>query len=79
MVSAADQAGMEGIDRAAIDAIILRESGDSPFMRQQRRRDGRVDARIAAFRERLLRAREARETTTSNNSPFLARGAPEAD
>ena len=36
VVAAADKAGMEGIDRTQIDAIILRESGDSSFMKQQK-------------------------------------------
>lgn len=48
---------MEGIDRQRIDAIILRESGNSSYMRQQRRRDERVDARIANLRQRLASSR----------------------
>lgn len=53
IVSAADKAGMEGVDRAKIDAIILRESGNSNFMKQQRKRDAAVDERIAKMRRRL--------------------------
>jgi hypothetical protein len=53
IVSAADKAGMDGIDRAAIDEIILRESGNSLFMQQQRRRDEKVNEKIAALQERL--------------------------
>lgn len=53
IVSAADKAGMEGIDRAKIDAIILRESGNSNFMKQQRKRDAAVDERIAKMKRRL--------------------------
>lgn len=46
IISASDKAGMDGIDRAKIDAIILRESGNSLFMQQQRRRDEKVNQRI---------------------------------
>ena len=53
IVSAADKAGMEGVDRAKIDAIILRESGNSNFMKQQRKRDAAVDERIAKMQRRL--------------------------
>ena len=53
IVSAADKAGMEGIDRAKIDAIILRESGNSNFIKQQRKRDAAVDERIAKMKRRL--------------------------
>lgn len=53
IVSAADKAGMEGIDRAKIDAIILRESGNSNFMKQRRKRDAAVDERIAKMKRRL--------------------------
>jgi DNA polymerase kappa len=53
VIAAADKAGMEGIDRSRIDKIILRESGTSLFMQQQRRRDAKVDERIAALRTKL--------------------------
>mmetsp|Transcript_23338 Transcript_23338/g.67289 ORF Transcript_23338/g.67289 Transcript_23338/m.67289 type:complete len:678 (+) Transcript_23338:108-2141(+) len=53
IVSATDKAGMEGIDRTKIDAIILRESGNSNFMKQQRKRDAAVDERIAKMKKRL--------------------------
>jgi DNA polymerase kappa len=49
VISASDKAGMEGIDRARINAIILRESGSSLFMQQQQRRDAKVDERIQAL------------------------------
>eukprot|EP00980_Cylindrotheca_fusiformis_P019301 scaffold6625_cov163-Cylindrotheca_fusiformis.AAC.2 len=39
IISASDKAGMEGIDRSQIDAIILRESGNSLYMQQQRKQD----------------------------------------
>jgi len=44
---------MDGIDRAKIDAIILRESGNSNFMKQQRKRDAAVDERIAKMKKGL--------------------------
>ena len=53
IVSATDKAGMDGIDREAIDAIILKESGNSLFMQQQRRRDEKVNEKIAALRKKL--------------------------
>ena len=53
IVSASDKAGMEGIDRAKIDAIILRESADSNYMKQQRKRDTAVNERIQKMKKRL--------------------------
>lgn len=53
VISAANKAGMDGIDRAAIDAIIMKESGNSLFMQQQRKRDEKVNAKIAVLRQRL--------------------------
>lgn len=53
VVSAADKAGMEGIDREAIDAIIMKESGNSLFMQQQKKRDDKVNVRIEALRRKL--------------------------
>jgi hypothetical protein len=44
---------MEGIDRARIDAIILRESGNSKFIQQQRKRDELVNAKIEKLRNKL--------------------------
>jgi len=32
IISASEKAGMEGINRSKIDAIILRESGNSAYM-----------------------------------------------
>ena len=66
VISAADKAGMEGIDRAAIDAIILKESGNSLFMQQQRRRDDKVNGRIAAFREKFTKMQEQQSQKNSN-------------
>ncbi|KAL3927825.1 MAG: hypothetical protein SGARI_005217, partial [Bacillariaceae sp.] len=53
IISAADKAGMEGIDRSKIDAIILRESGDSMYMQQQRKRDEKVNVRIQQMQQKL--------------------------
>lgn len=53
IISASDKAGMQGIDRKKIDAIILRESGNSKFMQQQRKRDDKVNQRIASLKEKL--------------------------
>ena len=53
IIAAADKAGMQGIDRTRIDAIILRESGNSLFMQQQRRRDEKVNARIAQMQQKV--------------------------
>jgi len=47
---------MENIDRKRIDAIILRESGNSLYMQQQKRRDAKVDERIKAARRKLKEA-----------------------
>ncbi len=64
IISAADKAGMEGIDRSKIDAIILRESGNSLYMQQQRRRDEKVNQRVRQLQQRLQDAspRDYRET-----------------
>ncbi|KAL7566714.1 hypothetical protein ACA910_017770 [Epithemia clementina (nom. ined.)] len=53
VIAATDKAGMDGIDRASIDKIILRESGSSLYMQQQRKRDQQVDQRIDQIRNKL--------------------------
>lgn len=53
VIAAADKAGMKGIDRERINAIILRESGNSLYMQQQRRRDAKVDERVAVLKQRM--------------------------
>jgi DNA polymerase kappa len=58
VIAASDKAGMEGIDRQRIDEIILRESGNSLFIQQQRRRDQKVDERIAGLRAKLQKENE---------------------
>jgi DNA polymerase kappa len=55
VIAASDKAGMEGIDRKKIDQIILRASGNSMYMQQQRKRDEKVNARIAELRKVLER------------------------
>jgi DNA polymerase kappa len=57
IISASDKAGMEGIDRSKIDAVILRESGDSLYVQQQRRRDDKVNDKIRQLQQRVLDAR----------------------
>lgn len=56
IISASDKAGMEGIDRSKIDAIILRESGNSLYMQQQRRRDEKVNERVRQLQQKLKTA-----------------------
>jgi DNA polymerase kappa len=56
VISAAHKAGMDGVDRTKIDAIILKESGNSKFMQQQRKRDETVNQRIERLREKLANA-----------------------
>lgn len=63
VVSASDKAGMEGIDRAAIDAIIMKESGNSLFMQQQRKRDEKVNEKIACLRQKLQLKLDHNETS----------------
>jgi len=53
VISASFKAGMDGIDREKIDAIIMRESKDSLYMQQQVRRDQKVNDRIEQMKERL--------------------------
>jgi nucleotidyltransferase/DNA polymerase involved in DNA repair len=70
IISASNKAGMEGIDRTRIDAIILRESGDSLFMRQQRKRDDRVNQRIQQMKQKL---REYQDRTCTDAIPATNR------
>jgi DNA polymerase kappa len=53
MVAASEKAGMEDIDRERINAILLRESGDSAFMERQRKMDENSNKRIAEMKHRL--------------------------
>jgi DNA polymerase kappa len=62
VIAAGDKAGMEGIDRTKIDEIILRESGDSAYMKQQRKRDQSVNEKIDQMRVKL----EEKDRASSN-------------
>lgn len=53
LISASDKAGMEGIDRERINAILLRESGNSTFMQRQRKMDENTNQKIADMKRRL--------------------------
>ena len=53
LISASDKAGMAGIDRARINAILLRESGNSTFMQRQRRADESCNRKIETMRHQL--------------------------
>ena len=66
VISACDKAGMEGIDRARIDAIILRESDKTLYMQQQRRRDEKVNERIQKMKERLDEQNNSNNTNNNN-------------
>ena len=46
LISASDKAGMGGIDRERINAILLRESGNSDFMKRQVAMDDASNKRI---------------------------------
>lgn len=50
MISASHKAGI-GIDRTKIDEILLRESADSGYMKQQRKRSDTVDRKIQAMKD----------------------------
>jgi DNA polymerase kappa len=67
ITSASAKAGMDGMDRTRIDEIILRESGTSKFMQQQRRRDAKVNQKIEEFQKRMKQA----TPTDYNTTPAL--------
>lgn len=54
IISASHKAGI-GIDRTQIDEILLRESADSGYMKQQRKRSETVDRKIQAMKDILER------------------------
>jgi nucleotidyltransferase/DNA polymerase involved in DNA repair len=66
IIAAAHKSGMtqSKTDRAKIDAILLRESANSEYMKQQRRRDDSVNAKIAQLKIKL--ERHKKEATTHN-------------
>ncbi|KAL3797709.1 hypothetical protein HJC23_000254 [Cyclotella cryptica] len=53
LISASDKAGMQNIDRERINAILLRESGNSTFMQRQRRMDEVTNVKIQDMKKRL--------------------------
>ena len=53
LISASDKAGMAGIDRARINAILLRESGNSTFMQRQRKANESCNRKIETMRHQL--------------------------
>lgn len=67
VIAASDKAGMEGIDRAKIDAIILRESANSLYIQQQQRRDQKVNQRIEKLRDKLLSQKESAAITATTS------------
>lgn len=62
VIAASDKAGMEGIDRARIDEIILRESGNSAYMKQQRKRDEAVNVKITQMKKRLAQQEQSQKS-----------------
>ena len=65
VISASDKAGMDGIDRSKIDAIILKESGNSLYIQQQRRRDAKVNDRIQQLQNKLNACQNPKEYAPS--------------
>jgi DNA polymerase kappa len=55
LISASDKAGMAGIDRARINAILLRESGNSTFMQRQRKAEESCNRKIETMRHQLTK------------------------
>ena len=55
---------MAGIDRARINAILLRESGNSTFMQRQRKADESCNRKIETMKHQLT---EKDDNTTNNN------------
>jgi DNA polymerase kappa len=53
LISASDKAGMQNIDRERINAILLRESGNSVFMQRQRKMDEKSDKKIRDMKRKL--------------------------
>jgi DNA polymerase kappa len=70
VIAAADKAGMDRNDRERIAAIILRESGDSLYMQQQRKRDENVNQRIASL-QRQVRQQDSMDQQCFSTKPRL--------
>ena len=54
VIAASDKAGMEGIDRDRVNAIILRESQGTAYMLRQQRQDQRTEAKIQEMQKRRM-------------------------
>lgn len=63
LISASDKAGMAGIDRDRINAILLRESGNSTFMQRQKKMDEKSNVRIEDMKRRL----EEKDSSATND------------
>merc|ERR1719401_2941932 len=53
IIAASDKAGMAGIDRERINAILLRESGNSTFMQRQKKMDDNTNLKIEEMKLRM--------------------------
>lgn len=58
LMTASDMTGMEQVDRQRVDAIILREWGNSLYMQQQRKRDAKVNEKIQQLEQKLSESSE---------------------
>ncbi|CAB9527277.1 DNA polymerase IV [Seminavis robusta] len=76
VISASFKAGMDGIDRDRIDAIILRESKDTVYMQHQVKRDEKVNAKIRQMQALL---RQKTETDPHWERQILQQLQPEID
>lgn len=77
LISASNKAGMENIDRERINAILLRESSNSDFMKRQLDMDRNANERIEQMKQRLEEKDNAanndwrKETKQSTIDPLL--------
>lgn len=53
LISASDKAGMQNVDRERINAILMRESGNSAFMQRQRKMDEKSEEKIRDMKRKL--------------------------
>ena len=53
IISASDKAGMQNIDRERINAILMRESGNSAFIQRQKKMDEKNDKKINDMKRKL--------------------------
>lgn len=66
LISASDKAGMAGIDRERINAILMRESGKSDFMKRQMSMDDNVNQKIQEMKQQL----EEKDNASMNNNDW---------